>query len=110
MPKATNEDLKENAGLVRDVIAVAGIDYPADEFEKRFREALFKKAFTVVSTMDVAHVRRIHEALCDMDFPDASALALRRETMRTLARIHSLKAFRDVKLPTVPVSEKGARK
>lgn len=110
MPKPTNEDLKVNAGLVRDVIAVAGIDYTADDVEERFRDSLFKKAYTVVPAMDVAHVRRIYEALCDMEFPTKSALALRRQTMITLGRIHGLKDFRNVKMPEIAVPEKGGKK
>ena len=110
MKTTTNEDMKENAGLVRDVIAAAGIDYPADEFEKQFRDALFRKCYATMPTMDVAHVRRIHEALCDMDFLSETALALRRQTMTRLANIHGLKSFRDVKMPKIAVPEKGVRK
>lgn len=97
----TKEELTEHAGLVRDLIAAAGVDYPADDFERGLRDALFRKAFTMVPLMEVNHVRRINEALCEMEFPSATALGLRRATMTRLADHHQLKKFRNVNMPVI---------
>jgi hypothetical protein len=44
------------------------------------REAMLRKAFAEVPAMDETHVRRLHEALCAMDFATDAALAVRRAT------------------------------
>ncbi len=104
----TAEDLKEHGGLVRDVIAAAGIDYLADDIEKRFRDSLFRKAFTLIPKMEIAQVRRINEAVCKMEFPNDVALALRRQTFKRLGEHHGLKEFRDIKLPAIVAPERPA--
>ncbi len=99
------EELKEDAGLVRDLVAMCGVDFPTN-FERDLRDGLFRKAFTLVPKMETHHVRRINEALCEMDFPSEVALGLRQATLTRLARHHDLKAFRKVEMPKVSVPSK----
>jgi len=70
--------------------------------------AIFRKAFAELPTMEIQHVRRINEALCDMEFPTPSALGLRRETLNQLARHHDLKKYRSVKITLIPIPKKDA--
>lgn len=98
------EELKEDAGLVRDIVAMTGIDYPTN-WERDLRDGLFRKAFTLVPQMETHHVRRLNEALCDMDFPTDTALALRQATLTRLANHHELKKFRRVVMPAVQKPE-----
>jgi hypothetical protein len=108
----TAEETKENAGFVRDLIALIGIDFPADKFEADLRDAMFAKAFALVPTMDIVHVRRLNEALCEMEFPTPAALGLRRATLTALAKAHHLKEYRNVNMPRIapPAVKKGGGK
>lgn len=106
----TSEETKEHAGLVRDLIAAIEIKFPADDYERDLRDALFRKAYAVAPSMDTAHVRRINEALCGMEFPSEIALALRRQTLTILAQTHKLKEYRNVKLPVIrPAQKEGGK-
>ncbi len=97
----TAEETKRNAAFVRDLIALIEIKFPADDWERGLRDGMMRKASTLLADMDEPHVRRINEALCAMEFPSDAALGLRRLTLTTLAGVHKLKEFRDVKLPVV---------
>lgn len=97
----TKEELQEHAGLVRDIIAGCGVDYPADDYERDIRDAYFRKAYALINDIEIVHVRRIHEALCEMKFPTATALGLRRATFTRLAQHHRLKDYRAVKMPVI---------
>jgi len=101
------EELKEDAGLVRDIVAVCGLDYPTN-FERDLRDGLFRKAFTLVPAMEIQHVRRMNEALCEMDFPTDAALGLRQATLTHLAQYHDLKKFRKVQMPVIQPLQKQA--
>jgi len=98
------DELKEDAGLVRDIVAMCGVDFPTN-WERDLRDGLFRKAFTLVPKMETHHVRRINEALCEMDFPTPTALALRQATLTHLAQHHDLKKFRKVNLPNIAVPQ-----
>ena len=102
----TKDQLLEDAGLVRDVEAWCKVGYPADDTERNFRDALFRKAFAGLGALEIAHVRRLNEALCGMDFPTPAALALRRETLNALARHHQLRKYRDVKMPAIAPADR----
>lgn len=97
------DELQQDAGLVRDIEALCGIDFPADDTERNARDAFFRKAYVAVTskTLEVQHVRRIHESLCGMKFPTPTALGLRRATIEYLARHHDLKSYRAVKIPLI---------
>jgi hypothetical protein len=95
-------ELLNDAGLVRDIEAWCQVKYPADDTERNFRDALFRKTFAELPAMEIQHVRRINEALCDMEFPTPTALGLRRETLNQLARHHHLKKYRHIKVPIIP--------
>ena len=99
-------ELLSDAGLVRDIEAWCQVKYPADDTERNFRDALFRKTFADLPNMEIQHIRRINEALCDMEFPTPTALGLRRETRNQLARHHDLKKYRQVNIPAVPVPKK----
>lgn len=105
--KDKNEQ-QADAGLVRDIEASCKIKFPADQFEREFRDALFKKAFAELPKMEIQHVRRINEALCDMEFPTPIALGLRRQSFIQLGKFHQLKNYRTVKVPLIPVPKKEA--
>ena len=102
------EELQTDAGLVRDIEAWCHVKYPADDTERNFRDALFRKTFAELSNMEIQHVRRINEALCNMEFPTPAALGLRRETIHQLARHHELKKYRQVKIPVIPIPQSPA--
>lgn len=95
------EETKQDAAFVRDLIAMIGIEFPADRYEADLRDAMFRKAYTLIPKMSEAHVRRINESLCSMKFASDTALAVRRASMTMLAKAHDLTAFRDVKLPKI---------
>jgi hypothetical protein len=99
-------ELLNDAGLVRDIEAWCQVKYPADDTERNFRDALFRKTFAELPNMEIQHVRRINEALCDMEFPTPVALGLRRETLNQLARFHDLKKYRHIKVPAIPLPKK----
>lgn len=94
----TKEELTEDVGLVRDLEAWCATAC-ANDNERNFRDALFRKAFAVLPKLEnMAHVRRINEALCAMDFPSATALGLREAVLNRLAMHHNLKQYRNVKM------------
>ncbi len=96
----TKEELTEDVGLVRDVEAWCGT-VCANDNERNFRDALFRKTYSVIGSLEMPHVRRINEAICGMDFPSATALGLREAIMNRLATHHKLREFRNVKMPLV---------
>lgn len=96
------DELKEDAGLVRDIVALCGVDYPTN-FERDLRDGLFRKAYTLVPGMETVHVRRLNEALCEMEFLTPAALGLRQATLTKLAQHHDLKKFRKVNMPEIAV-------
>ena len=95
--------LTQDAGFVRDLCNLCAIDYPADDTERAARDAFFRKAYQDISdqALEVQHVRRIHEALCQMKFPTSAALAARQAALLFLANHHQLKRYRAVKLPAI---------
>lgn len=101
------DELQRDAGFVRDVVAQAQVDFPASDFERDLRDAMFRKAYSDVPAMEITHVRRLHEALCGMKFPTSSALGLRQALMIRLAEFHELKRYRTVKMPAVTMPAKG---
>lgn len=101
----TKEELSEDVGLVRDIEAWCGTTC-ANDNERNFRDALFRKAFAVLSTLEMPHVRRINEAVCGMEFPSATALGLRDAILKRLAEHHGLKKYRDVKMPLIQPPQK----
>ena len=103
----TKEELTEDVGLVRDVESWCAA-HCADDTERNFRDALFRKSYEELPKMQIAHVRRINEALCGMDFPSPTALGLRRQCLEELARHHNLKNYRNVRMPLItPPSPAG---
>lgn len=102
------DELKEDAGLVRDVEAMCGVDYPTN-FEIGLRDGLFRKSFATLDKMEIVHVRRVNEALCAMKFPTPAALALRQATLTKLATHHELKKFRKVDMPIIKVPEAAGK-
>lgn len=96
----SKEELTEDVGLVRDIEAWCGT-VCANDNERNFRDALFRKAFAVLPKMEMPHVRRINEAVCGMDFPTPSALGLRDAVLNRLATHHNLRQFRNVKMPVI---------
>ena len=99
------EELKEDAGLVRDIVAVCSLKFPTAD-ESKMRDSLFRKTFTLVSKLEIHHIRRINEALCDLDYASETAAGLRQATLYRLARYHDLKSFRKVEMPKVSVPQK----
>ena len=94
----SKELLAEDAGLVRDIEAWTGTVCANDQ-ERNFRDALFRKAFVELPTLEnIAHVRRLNEALCSMDYPTPTALGLREAVLKRLAEHHHLKQYRNVKM------------
>ena len=96
----TKEQLTEDAGLVRDIESWAGTTC-ADDNERNFRDALFRKAFAELPNLEMPHVRRINEAICGMDFPSPTALGLRSAILTRLAQHHNLKQYRGVQMPLI---------
>lgn len=97
--------LTEDVGLVRDIEAWCGT-VCANDNERNFRDALFRKAFVEVPKLEIPHVRRINEAICAMEFPTATALGLRDAVLNRLATHHNLKAYRAVKMPVIVPPQK----
>jgi len=102
----TKEELTEDVGLVRDIEAWCGTRCNNDN-ERNFRDALFRKAYSVMATLEMPHVRRINEAVCAMEFPTSTALGLREALLHRLALHHNLKAYRNVKMPLPPVTQQN---
>lgn len=100
----SKEALQEDAGLVRDIEAWCKAQ-AANDHERNGRDALLRKAAAVLPELEIAHVRRINEALCDMDYPSATALGVRQLVLDRLARHHNLKQYRAVPIPVVKVPE-----
>lgn len=96
----TSEETKEHAGFIRDVIASCAIDFPTDH-ERAYREALFRAAFARIDEFEIAHLRRMGEALCEMDFASDWTLALRQAVLDRIAKHHKLRDYRSVKLPPI---------
>ena len=104
----TKEALQEDAGLVRDIEAWCKAQ-AANDHERNGRDALLRKAAAVLPELEIAHVRRINEALCDMDFPSPTALGVRQLFLNRLCKHHNLKQYRDVAIPVVKVPETKAK-
>jgi len=96
----TKDELSEDVGLVRDLEAWCNT-VCADDIERGFRDALFRKAFVELPKMQMPHVRRINEAICAMDFPTHHALGLKRQLIEVLSRHHKLRDYRNVKMPLI---------
>ncbi|MDE2019374.1 MAG: hypothetical protein KGJ13_03435 [Patescibacteria group bacterium] len=101
----TKEELTEDAGLVRDIEDWCGCAC-ADDTERNFRDALFRKAFAELPNLIMPHVRRLNRALCEMEFPSNAALGLRKALLNRIAMHHNLKQYRNVKMPEVTQSTK----
>lgn len=91
MPK-TSETTKENSILVRTIEAAAKIKFP-NEVEKRFQDSAFRKGLESIPSLEIGHVLRLHEAMCDLEFPSDDARALRAGVMFALGKQQNLKAF-----------------
>jgi len=96
----TKDQLAEDKGLVRDIIAMCEM-IPADDYERKLRDGVFRKAFAELPGLEIQFVRRIEEVLCNLDFPSATALGLRRAVLDRMARHHELRKYRLVKVPAV---------
>jgi hypothetical protein len=96
----TKEELTEDVGLVRDIEAWCGTACANDK-ERNFRDALFRKAYAELPKLEMPHVRRINEAICEMDFPSSAALGLRDAVLTRLSVHHNLKQYRTVKMPLI---------
>lgn len=96
----TKEELSEDVGLVRDIEAWCGT-VCANDNERNFRDALFRKAYAELAKLEMPHVRRINEAVLEMEFPTQTALGLRDALLRRLSVHHDLKKYRSVKMPTI---------
>jgi hypothetical protein len=70
-------ELLSDAGLVRDIEAWCQVKYPADDTERNFRDALFRKTFAELPAMEIQHVRH-----------------------------HDLKKYRHIKVPAIPLPKK----
>jgi hypothetical protein len=102
-------ELQEDAGLVRDIEAACGVDYPADDYVRGLRDGLFRKAYAEINKLELNHVRRINEAVCAMKFPTEAALGLQRATLTRLAEHHQLKKYRAVKMPSITVPQPAGK-
>jgi hypothetical protein len=96
----TKEELTEDVGLVRDIEAWCAA-HAANDKERDFRDALFRKAIQELPKLEMPHVRRINEAVCAMEFPTQITLCLRDVLLTRLSQHHNLKQYRNVKLPVV---------
>jgi hypothetical protein len=94
------EEHKENAGLVRDIVAALGIKFTTEE-QQRFRDALCKKALTMAKVLDLVHVRRIHEALCGVEHASDAELAALSAMQARIGFHYKLGLMRSVKVPEV---------
>lgn len=102
----TKEELSQDVGLVRDIEAWCRTTC-ANDRERNFRDALFRKAYATLREMQIPHVRRINEALCDMEFPSPTALGLRERIVDYLAVHHDLKKYRNISMPQVAPAKQG---
>jgi hypothetical protein len=101
------EEHKENAGLVRDIVAALGIKFTTDE-QQRFRDALCKKALTMAKELDLAHIRRIHEALCGVERASDAELAALSAMQARIGSHYNLRALRTMPVPAVKRPERKA--
>lgn len=105
-----NEKQKEDAGFVRDIEAALAIKFTNDK-EQRFRDALCKLVIVKVKELDLAHIRRIHVALCDVERPSDAELAARGMLQARIATHYNLRELRGMELPAVqrPAQKGGAK-
>lgn len=93
MSQLTKEESKEHAGLVRDIVAACKVSHPSDN-DRAFRIALMKRADKEAPTMEVHHIRRLHEAACEIEYPEPQEQAFREAMAAHLAQHHRLKELR----------------
>lgn len=96
----TKEELTEDVGLVRDIESWAKRRLN-DDHERGFLDSLCRKACVEMPKMEIPHVRRINEALCEKEFPSATVLGTLRCCIELLSKHHNLKTYRTARIPMV---------
>ena len=89
----TTPEKQEIALLVRDSIAVLGIDFPSPE-DDRFRVSVLLRATEEISKLEPGQLTRLHEAACKADSKHAGVSEFRTAIRRKLGQRYDLKAAR----------------
>lgn len=97
MPPKT-DDMKEQAQLLRELVAFSNKKFPTDE-DLKFRAAVMKRIYTQLEHYDRPQLVRMVEATCDIDYPTATDRNFHDQVMARLGRLHSLADMRKVEIP-----------
>lgn len=89
----TTPEKQEIALLVRDAIAVLGIDFPSPE-DDRFRVSVLLRTTEEIQKLEPGQMTRLHEAACKADSKHAGVNEFRTAIRRKLGQRYDLAAAR----------------
>lgn len=92
MAKITPES-QDRALLVRDAVAVLGIDFPQPE-DDRFRVSILLRLQEELSKLEPSQLTRLHEAACKADAKHDGVTSIRTALRTVLGRRYELAAAR----------------
>jgi hypothetical protein len=96
-PKSTTApELVAQTQLVRTVEATLKVRMP-DDREKRFRASLLNKATADIAQFNHAHLVRLYEAACGVEFPEAEVTTFRHTCQDAIGRTLKLSDHRQPK-------------
>lgn len=93
MPTKQTPESQERALLVRDTIAVLGIDFPQPE-DDRFRLGIIARLTEELAKLEPGQLTRLHEAACKADAKHPGVSEFRLAIRRRLGTRYDLKAAR----------------
>lgn len=93
MPTKSTPEKQELALLVRDAIAVLGIDFPQPE-DDRFRVSVLCRVTEDINKLEPGQLTRLHEAACKAEAKHSGVAEFRTALRRKLGQRYDLKAAR----------------
>jgi hypothetical protein len=93
MPAKTTPESQERALLIRNAIAVIGMDYPNPR-DNAFRESIIPRVIAEIPKLDISQLTRLHEASCAAKSDLTHVVDLRTECRKALAKIYDLPTTR----------------
>jgi hypothetical protein len=96
----TTPESQERALIVRDAIAVLGIDFPQPE-DHRFRQSILCRLAEEIPSLEPGQITRLHEAACKADAKHPGIPEFRTKLRSALGRRYDLAAARKRATTTV---------
>lgn len=93
MPAKTTPESQDRCLLVRDAIAILGVDFPQPE-DDRFRVSILLRLAEELPKLEPGQLTRLHEAACKADAKHAGINEFRTSLRTNLGRRYDLAGAR----------------